>query len=153
MLSYLGQTGWAVDVVTCVPLSKGRLRERGYNQAALLARPLALGSCLPFFPLLLRKTREVPSQVGLTALERKRNVVDAFLADGQAQNLKRILVVDDVTTTGSTLEACARALLDAGAREVYGLTFARAGLHDHNFIPKLEPTSGGSNGSQSRHLP
>ena len=122
---------WSIDFVTCVPLSRGRLRVRGYNQAAMLARPLALEINRPFAPLLLRKTREAPTQVGLSASERRSNVDGAFAAGGNTDfNGRKILIIDDVTTTGSTMNACARALHQAGAAEVYGLTFARAGLHD-----------------------
>jgi competence protein ComFC len=134
MLDFLTSLHWTIDLVTCVPLSKERMRERGYNQAAVLARPIALGLNLPFFPQLLRKSREVPSQVGLSAHERRLNVENAFKSSKMIQMSKHILLIDDVATTGSTMNACARALIDAGAQQVYGLTFARAGLNDHNQI-------------------
>lgn len=134
MAEQLADLSWPVDIITCVPLSGGRLRQRGYNQAAMLARPLSYASGKPFRPILLRKTREAPSQVGLSASERRKNVDGAFEAS-EAIAAKNVLVVDDVTTTGSTINACARALLDAGANAVYGLTFARAGLHDHTVVP------------------
>jgi ComF family protein len=121
---------WQIDLVTSVPLSKGRLKKRGYNQAAILARPVALSIHKRFQPVLLRKTREAPTQVGLSAHERRKNVDGAFVAGGMEPGSRRILVIDDVTTTGSTMNACARALIDAGAESVYGLTLARAGLHD-----------------------
>lgn len=132
MFEHLLNLHWMIDMVTCVPLSQARLRQRGFNQSAMLARPLALGMRVPFQPLLLRKTREVPSQVGLSAQDRRLNVVDAFEAGRSLSGARRILVVDDVFTTGSTMNACARALFDAGAQQVFGLTFARAGLADHN---------------------
>lgn len=132
MIALVQELVWPIQLVTCVPLSRIRRRERGYNQAAALARPVALGLHLPFLPLLLRKKREIPSQVGLSHTERRRNVEDAFETGGTEQIGKNILLVDDVTTTGSTMNACARALMDAGARQVFGLTFARAGLSDHN---------------------
>jgi ComF family protein len=136
LVELLASLPWQIDRVTCVPLSKGRLKLRGYNQSAMLARPLALAIQRPFTPLLLRKTRESPSQVGLSARERRENVDGAFTA-GYGPDLKgcTILVVDDVTTTGSTMNACARALKNAGAASIYGLTFARAGLRDHIAIP------------------
>jgi competence protein ComFC len=134
MAQQLAGLNWPIDIITCVPLSGGRLRQRGYNQAAMLARPLSYSSGKSFRPILLRKTREAPSQVGLSASERRKNVWGAFEASGTIA-AKNVLVVDDVTTTGSTINACARALLDAGATAVYGLTFARAGLHDHNIVP------------------
>jgi predicted amidophosphoribosyltransferase len=100
----------------------------------MIARPLAMTIPAPFLPVLLRKTREAPTQVGLSANDRRKNVDGAFEAGGAPLTAKRILVIDDVTTTGSTMNACARALLDAGAASVYGLTFARAGLHDHSSV-------------------
>jgi competence protein ComFC len=132
MLQLLNTLSWSIDMVTCVPLSKARMQQRGYNQSALLARPIALGLRVPFQPLLLRKTREVPSQVGLSSQDRRRNVEDAFESGRLLHSSSRILVIDDVFTTGSTMNACARALFDAGAQQIYGLTFARAGLSDHN---------------------
>jgi ComF family protein len=132
MLELMNTLPWSIDLVTCVPLSKTRMKQRGFNQAAMLARPLALGLHVPFQPLLLRKTREVPSQVGLSSQDRRRNVEDAFESGRTIHSSKRILVIDDVFTTGSTMNACARALFDAGAQQIYGLTFARAGLSDHN---------------------
>jgi len=130
LVDYFSSLHWSVDLVTCVPLSHLRLRQRGYNQAAMIARPLAMAIEHPFLPVLLRKTREAPTQVGLSANDRRRNVDGAFEASGALLTGKRVLVIDDVSTTGSTLNACARALLDAGAASVYGLTYARAGLHD-----------------------
>lgn len=126
----LMELNWQIDLVTSVPLSKGRLRQRGYNQAAVLATPVALAIHKRFQPVLLRKTREAPSQVGLSANDRRKNVDGAFVAGKMESGARQILVIDDVTTTGSTMNACARALLDAGAESVYGLTLARAGLHD-----------------------
>lgn len=118
---------WKPDLVTPVPLSKERLRERGYNQAALLARPVALGMGLPYHPRALRKARHTRSQVDLSAAERRANVKDAFQASPRWVTGKSVLVVDDVTTTNATLDACAAALLEAGAIGVYGLTVGRAG--------------------------
>jgi competence protein ComFC len=131
LAEYLQTLNWSIDLVTCVPLSRGRLRQRGYNQSAMIARPLAMSIPKPFLPVLLRKTREAPTQVGLSANDRRKNVDGAFETGGASLSAKRVLVIDDVTTTGSTMNACARALLDAGAASIYGLTFARAGLHDH----------------------
>lgn len=117
---------WAIDVVIPVPLGLARLAERGYNQSALLARPLALGSNLDFQPHALRRARDTRSQVGLSAKSRRENVAGAFHALPEAVAGKNVLIVDDVATSGATLDACADALLSAGACRVYGLTLARA---------------------------
>jgi competence protein ComFC len=136
LVQLLAELPWQIDVVTCVPISRRRLGERGYNQSAMLARPLALAFQRPFIPLLLRKTREAPSQVGMSAENRRKNVEGAFAASEKiALKNHSILVVDDVATTSSTMNACARVLCEAGATAVYGLTFARAGLHDHIDFP------------------
>lgn len=117
---------WHIDAVIPVPLSLDRQAMRGYNQASVLAKPFALSLGLEFRPQALARVRETRSQVGLSAQERQNNVQEAFLANPELVNSKKILVIDDVTTTGSTLNACAAALKDAGAAIVYCLTLARA---------------------------
>jgi ComF family protein len=117
---------WEVDLVVPVPLSQARFRERGYNQAALLALPLALSCRIRYNSKTLTRIRETASQVGLSAQRRQENVIDAFLAERISAQGKRILLVDDVATTGATLDACAKALMLAGAQNVLCLTLARA---------------------------
>ncbi len=117
---------WTLDVVIPVPLSLARLAERGYNQASLLARPMALSLGISYQPGGLARVKNTLSQVGLSAPLRRQNVAGAFRADWQYVGGKSILVVDDVTTTGATMDACACALLDANAIRVYGLTLARS---------------------------
>lgn len=118
----------AVDVVTAVPIGIARRRERGYNQATMLALPIALGIGRPYRGKALTKIKEVRSQVGLSVIERRQNVSRVFRADPKIAAGKNILVVDDVTTSGATMDACAQALLSAGAHQVFGLTLARAVL-------------------------
>ena len=115
------------DVVVPVPLHRERERERGYNQAALLSRPLAKRLRLPHKAVLLVRTRARPDKQVLSLEERWESVRGAFATrpGSQVDNL-RVLLVDDVLTTGATLDACARALRDAGAKSVIGLTVARA---------------------------
>ena len=127
LIPLLQHVGWRLDVVVPVPIGLARREERGYNQAALLAKPLALGSGLAYQPKLLLKQRETRSQVGLSYQDRQQNVAGAFFARDDCAQGKRVLVVDDVMTSGATLEACALALLKAGAVEVFCLTLARAG--------------------------
>ena len=118
---------WEIDIITPVPLGVARLKERGYNQASLLARPIALRLNLPYLPKVIIRTRETQSQVELTLKQRKMNVAGAFKANQEDVAGNNILLVDDVTTSGSTLDSCADALFRAGANKVYGLTLARAG--------------------------
>jgi len=117
----------AADVVVPVPLHRQRERERGYNQAALLSKPLAKRLGLPHKAVLLMRTRARPEKQILTLEERWESVRGAFATrpGSQVDNL-RVLLLDDVLTTGATLDACARALLEAGAKSVVGLTVARA---------------------------
>lgn len=117
---------WSIDAIVPVPIGMARKAERGYNQAAILGLPLALGCAIPYRPRWLKKNRETRSQVGLTQAERHENVRAAFTALPGKASGKRVLLVDDVATSGATMEACASALLSAGASEVYGLTLARS---------------------------
>jgi ComF family protein len=115
------------SVMCPVPLHAERQAERGYNQARLLAQELARNwriSCLPEHAL--RRTRPTGSQVGLDYAARQDNVRDAFSADEPSVTGRIIVVVDDVCTTGATINACAQVLLDAGAALVLGVTLARA---------------------------
>jgi ComF family protein len=113
-------------VLVPVPLHPRRKRERGFNQAELLASELGRRLLLPVRASALVRRLDTPSQTGLTALERRRNVKDAFAVRGRAQVAGRVVVlVDDVVTTGATLRACARALHAAGASEVRSVSAAR----------------------------
>ena len=117
----------AADVVVPVPLHRDRERDRGYNQADLIAKPLARRLGLPHKAVLLVRTRPRPDKQVLSLEERWESVRGAFATrPGSQVDNKRVLLVDDVLTTGATLDACARALLDAGAKSVIGLTVARA---------------------------
>ena len=118
--------GLAADVVVPVPLKGRRRRQRGFNQALLLARGLGRAAGLPVAEALVRVRFPRPQARATSAAERRRNVAGAFaVVDATAVNGRRVLVVDDIATTGATLDACARALLDAGAAEVLALTLAR----------------------------
>ena len=119
---------WKVDTVVPIPLGKSRKAERGYNQVALLGLPLALWLDLPYRPAGLTRRKDTRSQVGLPASERLANVQHAFQAHRDLVQDQIILLLDDVTTTGATLESAAQALLQAGAHEVYALTLARTVL-------------------------
>lgn len=117
---------WRADVVVPVPLHADRRRERGYNQADMIARPLAKRLKLPFRPYLLARTKPRPARLVLSRTEHWESVRGAYtLREGSRVDKLRILLVDDVMTTGATLDSCSRALLKAGAAEVVALTVAR----------------------------
>ena len=116
------------DVLVPVPLHPRRLRERGFNQSALLAEEIARRTGRAVCPdALVRRVDTVP-QAGLSAAARRRNVRDAFAVRRRASVAgKTVTLVDDVVTTGATARACARRLAEAGAGEVRLLTIARVG--------------------------
>jgi ComF family protein len=114
-----------LDAVLPVPMTKRGLLKRGFNQSALLAREVARRLGLALLLGALRKRRHTPRQTTLPRQERLRNLRGAFEASGVVKG-KRLLLVDDVMTTGATLEECARALRRAQAKEVYALVLARA---------------------------
>jgi ComF family protein len=116
------------DAVVPVPMHPLRLIRRRYNQAAEMARPLARRAGLPYWPGALKRKRAGESQAGKSGAGRRRNVAGAYACPaGWETRLKdkRILLVDDVMTTGATAEACARALIKAGARRVDLAVIAR----------------------------
>lgn len=116
------------DVIVPVPLHRWRLLRRRYNQSALLAGSLARRNGKPMLASALVRMRNTPQQAGLTRKQRWQNMQDAFkVPPKHASSIqgKCVLLVDDVLTTGATLDACTGALLHAGAREVYVLTLAR----------------------------
>ncbi len=116
--------GWTADVIVPVPLHWTRLWTRGYNQAAWLANAFSKQSNRPFAPQCLIRTKATPTQNGLSFSGRARNVAGVFRANGAVAG-KTILLVDDVYTTGATMNACAKALLRAGAAYVDGVALAR----------------------------
>jgi ComF family protein len=123
MREHAGDVPSDVVFVVPVPLHPSRLRARGFNQAFDLARHVGPPVCQA-----LRRVRHTITQTDLPAAERHRNVRGAFTTTRAAQAVagRIVMLVDDVTTTGATLEACARALYDAGAEEVRAITAARA---------------------------
>jgi len=119
--------GLRADVVVPVPLHPARLAERGYNQAALLAAAVARELDAPLEARALVRTRHTSQQARLDRAGRLQNVAGAFAARrGAGVRGKRVVLVDDVATTGATLEACRAALLEAGAVSVTALCVARA---------------------------
>jgi ComF family protein len=129
MADFLRSLQWDIDVMIPIPLGKKRLKERGYNQVALVAQPLAYHAGLDYAPQALWKSRETRSQVGLNVSQRRENVQNAYQADPSMVNGKTVLLVDDVATTGSTISSSTEALHAAGVRDVYAITVARALAH------------------------
>ena len=129
MAKFFRTLRWSVDIFIPVPLGKKRLKERGYNQVALVARPLAYEIGVEYSARALWKARETRSQVGLSISKRRENVHNAYQADSKVVKRKSVILMDDVATTGSTILSCTDALLSAGARNVYAITIARALSH------------------------
>jgi ComF family protein len=126
LASVAKREGLTADIVVPVPLHRARERERGFNQAELIAREIAKRLKVPCKPILLTRTKARPDKHILSNAERWRIVRGAFATrPGSQVDNKRVLLVDDVMTTGATLDACAGALLQAGAKSVVGLTVAR----------------------------
>ncbi len=126
MADYLRTKPLPGEVLICVPLHPRRLRERGYNQSALLARDMAGYVNLPVIEDCLVRVKQAKPQVRAADVEeRRKNVADAFLCRDERVKGKQIILVDDVCTSGATLESCAAALKNKGARSVWGLTLAR----------------------------
>lgn len=124
-----GDTGlWdGADFLVPVPLHPARRRERGFNQARLLARDLAGLRGMTVLEGCLVKTRNVPPQAGLHAADREKNVKNAYAVKRRRKiEGKTLVLIDDVSTTGATIRECARVLVEAGAREVRAITLARA---------------------------
>lgn len=113
------------EAIVPVPLSRARLRARGFNQSLELARPLARALGIAAHPRWLERSRDTAAQTGLDARERRRNVRAAFVAHADVKG-RRIALLDDVATTGATARECARVLKRAGARRVVLLSIARA---------------------------
>jgi len=126
MGEYLVRSPLPVEVLVPVPLHPRRLRQRGYNQASLLARELAKSGSMPLVAGVLTRLHDTPAQARTqNAEERHSNMARAFSCRGREFEGKRILLIDDVCTSGATLDACATVLKAAGAASVWGLTVAR----------------------------
>jgi ComF family protein len=121
---YLSAHPLPADLITAVPLHPERERSRGYNQSRLLARIVGTQTNLSVWEDALTRVRATQSQVELNAEERIANVQGAFAADGRVAG-KRILLIDDVCTTGATMDACSVALKERGAKSVWELALAR----------------------------
>jgi len=128
MASFVRDLNWPINMVIPIPLGTQRMKERGYNQVGMVAKPLAMSLNVHYAPNQLKRRKETRSQVGLSSVERRENVRAAF-EGGAGVVGKTVLVMDDVSTTGSTLSSSAEALYLSGAKDVFALTVARALPH------------------------
>lgn len=129
--------GEELDGVTWVPMSPQKLRRRGYNQSELLAKAVAKELGLPAWDL-LEQVRETDTQHSLTRAQRADNVRGAYRAKSAALG-KRVLLVDDIVTTGATLRACAQGLYGAGAQKVCAVCAANTAFSRREELPPAEP--------------
>jgi ComF family protein len=118
-----------IDAIVPVPLHTGRQRQRGFNQAAVLAHQIGFQMNKPVVDDALLRTRATAPQVDLSIAERKKNVHGAFQPSGRGLRGQCVMLVDDVCTTGSTLEAAAASLVEGGVQTVWAYTLARAKGH------------------------
>lgn len=125
MAEVLAQQSWEVNVLAPVPLAPHRLAQRGYNQADLLAQPLATECGLRYAGSILFRRHETIKQFELGAAQRWENLLGAFQAQGAELHNANVLLVDDIMTTSATLNAAAIVLKKAGARRVYAVTLAK----------------------------
>ena len=117
---------WPVDIVVPVPLSKKRFNERGYNQSAFIALSVSLGIKKPISFKALYRIKETNPQFDLSPEERWQNVQGAFKTNKNMIHGKNVLLIDDISTTGATINACAKSMKDAGALSVHALTVSYA---------------------------
>jgi len=123
---YLNSSPLDVDVLVPVPLHRKRLRERGYNQAGLLAKELGRLINMPVIDdVLVRRRHTLPQARTATVAERKLNMAESFACRDHRLRERHVLLLDDVATSGATLDACAVVLKASGAASVWGLTMAR----------------------------
>ena len=125
LVDYLKSKPLSADVIVPVPLHRRRLKRRGYNQSDLLARELGKGMNIPVVDDCLRRLRDTPSQTKSAAERRHANMQEAFACESGRLWQKHVILVDDVSTTGATLNSCAIALKESGVASVWGLTLAR----------------------------
>ena len=115
---------WQAEALIPVPVHRSKLIERGYNQAEEITKRLSKHLGMPSDPTLLIRREKTKAQKELTEIERRNNLATAFFVPPQHKSYQTVILVDDIYTTGSTAEACTRALLNAGISKVYFLSLA-----------------------------
>jgi competence protein ComFC len=123
---YLAHNPVPGDALVPVPIHRNRMKQRGYNQSVLIAESLGKMLGLPVLTACLERSRDSLPQARSSSLDqRRKNVLKAFSCTGPADNYKNVILVDDVCTSGATLESCALALKKSGFNSVWGITVAR----------------------------
>ena len=130
MADFLQQLRWTSDLIIPVPLSERRRARRGFNQSELIGGFFSKRTGIPMNPKALMKVRHTEAQVGLNAEERRKNLLGSFAAEKALVRGKRILLLDDVMTTGSTFAECTAALLEAGADSVNCISAATTAVEN-----------------------
>ncbi|MEX1247323.1 MAG: ComF family protein [Anaerolineales bacterium] len=137
LLQAFRQQDWDIDFVIPIPLGTKRKKERGYNQVDLLAAPFAMAAGIRAAENVLVRKHDTLPQFELNAAERWKNLHGSFVADPTPLRGRDVLLLDDIMTTGATLDSAAQALMDAGAGRIYGLTLARALFEDEGEFGKI----------------
>ncbi len=122
---YKSEIRWEIDVVTAVPMHYKDFEKRGFNQSELIGKEFSKKTELTFNKDILTKVKSTENQKSLDRNHRLKNLVDAFIAE-KIDGVHNVLLIDDVYTTGATIDACSKALIDAGYKNIYFLTFASA---------------------------
>jgi ComF family protein len=150
LIQLLDKTNWDFDMVIPVPLSRTRLKERTFNQSALLSRPIAAYYSVEHSQSPLKRIIDTGSQVSRTRVERNNALEDAFLGNPAKLKGRKVLLVDDIITTGATINHCASALKQAGAHEVFAISVAKTPktnkVRDIDRLPDQNILFGGNNG-------
>lgn len=121
-------------MVIPVPLCKSHFKERGYNQSEKIAYPLSLSLSLPMISDAVFRLKETSSQITLSREERFLNLEDAFIGNSAKLKGKKVLLVDDIITTGATLRSCTKALIDSGCKTVFCITVAQTVRRRHQTL-------------------
>lgn len=129
LVTIIRALNWNFDFIIPMPISPNHYKVRGYNQSMVIARPIALALGISIANNLVERNKETRSQVNLNREERFKNLQSAFSANSAKLLNKKVLLVDDICTTGATISSCSKTLKDAGCSEIYCLTVARTLIH------------------------
>lgn len=125
---------WQADIIIPIPLCDSHMKKRGFNQAEQLARPLSMLLGIPMDTRAVKRVKETSSQVDLSREERFKNLEDAFFGNPAKLKSKKVLLVDDIVTTGATLNSCTEAILAAGGSSVFCITVAQTTSKYHRTL-------------------